>query len=348
MKRVAIGLSGGVDSATSVALLKEQGYEVVGITFKFIDEFEQTDAINAAKKLEIEHHVIDYREEFKKTVLDKFITDYSRGITPNPCVTCNRDAKLLFLYQQMQKLDCEYIATGHYAKLVDGHLFKSKDENKDQTYFLSQVPKEILSKLLLPLEGLEKNQVREIAKKYDLEVATKKDSTDVCFLGQKNLKDFLEEYIQNKPGDVVNIENNKVIGKHNGLMNYTIGQRKGLNIGGTEERMFVVGKNLEENILYICLGENSDYLISTSCHVDKVNYLGDEKVTKCTAKFRYRQKEVEVELEWLNDKEVIVKYPQGVKRVTPGQACVFYNKEECLGGGIIKEVRKEDKKLWYI
>ena len=131
-------------------------------------------------------------------------------------------------------------------------------------------------------------------------------------------------------------------------MNYTIGQRRGLNIGGTDDKMFVVGKDLKKNILYICLGEDNDYLISTSCLVDNINYLGDKKIEKCTAKFRYRQKDIDVELEWLYNKEVLVKYPQGVKAVTPGQACVFYDKEECLGGGIIKEVRKNGKKLWYL
>lgn len=348
MKRVAIGLSGGVDSATSVALLQKQGYEVVGITFKFIDNFDEEDSVMAAKTLGIEHHIIDYRKEFKEKVLNKFITDYSNGITPNPCVICNKEAKMNFLYQEMKKLNCDYIATGHYAKIKDGHLYKSKDESKDQTYFLCQVPKEILSRLILPLEGLEKSEVRKIASNYNLSAASKKDSTDVCFLGNKSLKEFLMDFIPSKPGDVVNIDTNEVIGKHLGLMNYTIGQRKGLNIGGTEDKMFVAGKDLKNNILYICLGEGNSNLISTSCLVDNVNYLADEKVTKCTAKFRYRQKEVEVELEWINDKQVIVKYPQGVKSVTPGQACVFYNHDECLGGGIIKEVIKDDKKIMFL
>lgn len=348
MKRVAIGISGGVDSATAAALLKEQGYEVVGITFKFTDDFNEDDAVKVAKKLEIEHHVIDYRKEFKETIIDQFIADYNHGITPNPCVMCNKEIKLNFLYKQMLKYNCDFIATGHYSKIINGNLFKSKDENKDQTYFLCEVPKEILEKLILPLEGLEKDEVRLIAEKYNLEVAHKKDSTDVCFLSKTKLKDFLKEYIPNNPGKVINVETNEVMGEHIGLMNYTIGQRRGLNIGGTEEKMFVVGKDISKNILYICLGETNDYLISTSCLIENVNYLKENKVTKCMAKFRYRSKETEVELEWLNNNKVIVKYPQGIKSVTPGQACVFYNKDECLGGGIIKEVRKNDKKLWYV
>ena len=195
---------------------------------------------------------------------------------------------------------------------------------------------------------MEKKDVRKIAEEYDLITAKKKDSTGICFIGERNFKNFLKNYLPNQPGDVINIDTNEVIGKHIGLMNYTIGQRKGLNIGGTKDKMFVVGKDLEKNILYICLGEDNDYLISTSCLVDNINYLGDEKLENVTAKFRYRQEDIPVHLEWLENGEVLVRYEQGVKSVTPGQACVFYNKEECLGGGIIKEVRKNDKKLWYL
>ncbi|MBR2712004.1 MAG: tRNA 2-thiouridine(34) synthase MnmA, partial [Bacilli bacterium] len=204
------------------------------------------------------------------------------------------------------------------------------------------------SNVLFPIGDMVKSDVRKIAEEYDLITAKKKDSTGICFIGERNFKNFLKNYLPNQPGDVVNIETGDVIGKHIGLMNYTIGQRKGLNIGGTKDKMFVVGKDLSKNILYICLGEDNDYLISDSCLVDNVNYLGDTKISECSAKFRYRQKDVPVTLEWLDDGNVIVKYPEGVKSVTPGQACVFYNGEECLGGGIIKEVRKNGQRLWYL
>ncbi|MBQ8132289.1 MAG: tRNA 2-thiouridine(34) synthase MnmA, partial [Bacilli bacterium] len=230
----------------------------------------------------------------------------------------------------------------------DGHLMRSKDQKKDQTYFLCEVSKEQLQNVIFPLGDIEKPEVRKIAEKEGLITAKKKDSTGICFIGERNFTNFLKNYLPNQPGDVVNIDTKEVIGRHIGLMNYTIGQRKGLNIGGTEERMFVVGKDLEKNILYICLGEDNDYLISDSCIVDSINWLGDEKVTKCTAKFRYRQADVDVELEHLENGEILVKYPQGVKSVTPGQACVFYDKEECIGGSIIKEVRKNNEKLWYL
>ncbi len=346
MKRVIIGMSGGVDSSVAIILLKEMGYEVVGVTFKFIDDFDTKDAEEVAKKLSIEHHVIDYRDKFKNKVIDKFINDYSCGLTPNPCINCNRVCKFKYLFENMKKYNCDYIATGHYAKIKDSKIYRSIDLNKDQSYFLYNLPKEYLSKIIFPLEGIDKNKVREIAAKNNLVVANKKDSYDVCFINT-SFKDFISKNTKTAPGEVIDVKTNKVIGKHKGLENYTIGQRKGLNIGGTEDKMFVVGKDVKKNILYIAFGTDNDYLISTSCLVNNINYLGDEKVTKCTAKFRYRQKDIPVELEWL-DKEVLVKYPQGDRAVTPGQSCVFYNGDECLGGGIIKEVRKDNKKLWYL
>lgn len=346
MKRVIIGMSGGVDSSVAIILLKEMGYEVVGVTFKFIDDFDTKDAEEVAKKLSIEHHVIDYRDKFKNKVIDKFINDYSCGLTPNPCINCNRVCKFKYLFENMKKYNCDYIATGHYAKIKDSKIYRSIDLNKDQSYFLYNLPKEYLSKIIFPLEGIDKNKVREIAAKNNLVVANKKDSYDVCFINT-SFKDFISKNTKTAPGEVIDVKTNKVIGKHKGLENYTIGQRKGLNIGGTEDKMFVVGKDVKKNILYIAFGTDNDYLISTSCLVNNINYLGDEKVTKCTAKFRYRQKDIPVELEWL-DNEVLVKYPQGDRAVTPGQSCVFYNGDECLGGGIIKEVRKDNKKLWYL
>lgn len=347
MKRVVVGISGGVDSSVTAILLQKDGYEVVGVTFKFTDDFDVNDAVKVCEKLNIEHHVIDYTKEFKEIVIDKFINDYKNGLTPNPCILCNRQVKFNYLYKAMLDLNCDYMATGHYAKVIGGRLYKSIDLNKDQTYFLCEVTKEELSKVLFPLEGISKDIVRNIANEYNLINANKKDSTDVCFITGK-FKDYIMDKINNNKGFVIDVETSKIIGEHNGLNRYTIGQRKGLGIGGTKDRMFAVGKDTKKNILYIALGDTNDYLISDSCIVTSVNWLSDIKIDKCTSKFRYRQEETEVEIEWLNDTEVLVKYPQGVKSVTPGQACVFYNEDECLGGGIIKEVRKDNKKLWYL
>ena len=346
MKRVIIGMSGGVDSSVAIIILKNLGYEVVGITFLFTEDFDPTDAIETAKKLSIEHHVVDYRKEFKKDVIDKFINDYSNGITPNPCVNCNRVCKFKYLFENMKKYNCDYIATGHYAKITNGKLYKSIDNNKDQSYFLYNLPKEMINKIIFPLEGYTKDNIKEIAKKNNLISADKKESYDVCFINNK-FKDYISKKIKNTPGNVINIETNQIIGKHQGLSHYTIGQRKGLNIGGTKDKMYVVGKDIKKNILYICLGEDNDYLYSTECLIDKLNFINEEKVKNCTAKFRYRQTEEPVELEWLEN-EIVVKYKRKIKSITPGQACVFYNKDECLGGGIIKEVRKNNKKIWYL
>ena len=305
------------------------------------------DAKKVCDKLGIPLHRKDFIKEYWDYVFTYFLDELKKGRTPNPDIMCNKYIKFDMFAKEARKLGADYIATGHYARLKDGKLLKARDLNKDQTYFLSQVSKEQLKNVLFPIGDMLKPDVRKIAEEYGLVTADKKDSTGICFIGERNFTNFLKNYLPNQAGDVVNIDTNEVIGRHIGLMNYTIGQRRGLNIGGTEDRMFVVGKDLSKNILYICIGEDNDYLVSDSCVVDTINYLGDEKVTECNAKFRYRQEDIPVTLEWL-DNEVIVKYPQGVKRVTPGQACVFYKGDECLGGGIIKEVRKHGEKLWYL
>lgn len=366
-EKVVIGMSGGVDSSVAAILLKEQGYDVIGLFMRNWDsladgeldgpttstgqcpqEADYDDAKAVCDKLGIPLHRKDFVKEYWDYVFTYFLDELKKGRTPNPDIMCNKYIKFDMFAKEAKKLGADYIATGHYARIKDGKLLRGVDSNKDQTYFLSQVSKEQLKNVLFPVGDLEKPVVRKIAEEYELITAKKKDSTGICFIGERNFKNFLKNYLPNQPGDVINIETNEIVGKHIGLMNYTIGQRKGLNIGGTKDKMFVVGKNLEKNILYICLGEDNDYLISTSCLVNEINYLGEKKLTNVTAKFRYRQDDIPVKLEWLENGEVLVKYPQGVKSVTPGQACVFYNDEECLGGGIIKEVRKNDKKLWYL
>ena len=366
-KKVVVGMSGGVDSSVSAILLQKQGYEVIGLFMRNWDsladgeldgpttstgqcpqEADYDDAKAVCDKLGIPLYRKDFVKEYWDYVFTYFLDELKNGRTPNPDIMCNKYIKFDMFAKEARKLGADYIATGHYARMNNGHLLRGIDSNKDQTYCLSQVSKKQLENVLFPVGDMEKKDVRKIAEEYELITAKKKDSTGICFIGERNFKNFLKNYLPNQPGDVINIDTNEVIGKHIGLMNYTIGQRKGLNIGGTKDKMFVVGKDLEKNVLYICLGEDNDYLISTSCLVDNINYLGDEKLENVTAKFRYRQEDIPVHLEWIENGEVLVRYEQGVKSVTPGQACVFYNKEECLGGGIIKEVRKNDKKLWYL
>lgn len=365
MKKVVIGMSGGVDSSVAAIKLKEQGYEVIGLFMRNWDslanmeydapstsnicpqEEDYNDAKKVCDKLGIPLHRKDFVKEYWDYVFTYFLDELKHGRTPNPDIMCNKYIKFDMFRREAVKLGADFIATGHYARIENGKLLRGVDDNKDQTYFLSQVSKEQLKNVLFPIGDMVKSDVRKIALDNGLITAKKKDSTGICFIGERNFTKFLENYLPNTPGDIVNIDTNEVIGKHIGLMYYTIGQRKGLDIGGTKERMFVVGKDLNKNILYICIGEDNDYLLSDSCIIEDVNYLGDEKLTSCTAKFRYRQKDNPVTLEYLSDGNILVKY-NNVKSVTPGQACVLYNGEECLGGGIIKEVRKNGKKLWYL
>ena len=253
MSKVVIGISGGVDSSVAAYLLQKKGYEVIGITFKFTNDFDEKDAINVCKKLNIEHHIIDYKEIFKEKIINAFINDYKKGITPNPCILCNKEIKINFLYKAMIDYKCDYIATGHYAKIIDGKLYRSEDINKDQTYFLSQVSKKQLNKLLLPLEGLKKEEVREIANNIGLTNANKKDSFDVCFINDSFNK-FIQKEIKPNPGNIIDINSNKIIGTHIGLNNYTIGQRKNVGISGYTKKHFVVGKDIDNNILYVDFG----------------------------------------------------------------------------------------------
>jgi tRNA-specific 2-thiouridylase len=234
------------------------------------------------------------------------------------------------------------------ARLKDGKLLRGIDNNKDQTYFLSQLSSKQLENVLFPVGDLEKKDVRKIAEEYELITAEKKDSTGICFIGERNFKKFLENFLPNTPGDIINIDSNECVGRHIGLMYYTIGQRRGLDLGGNKERLFVIGKDLKKNILYVALGDDNKYLYSTSALIEQVNWINPREITRCTAKFRYRQNDNDVEVKCIDDTHILVTYNQGIKAVTPGQACVLYDGEECLGGGIIKEIYKEEVKLEYL
>ena len=366
-KKVLLGMSGGVDSSVSAIILQEQGYEVIGLFMRNWDagvnndilgnptltnnicpqEQDYNDALSVCKKIGIPLHRIDFVKEYWDYVFTYFLDELKKGRTPNPDIMCNKYIKFDMFVKEAKKLGADFIATGHYARIKDNKLLRAIDDNKDQTYFLSQLSKKQLENVLFPIGDLKKPEVRKIAEEHNLITARKKDSTGICFIGERHFKDFLKNYLPNIPGDIINIETKKRVGEHIGLMYYTIGQRKGLDIGGTKDRLFVVGKDIEKNILYVAEGEDNKYLISDSAVIENVNWISENKPKKCTAKFRYRQPDNEVEIEFVND-EIIVKYPEGVKSVTPGQACVFYDNEECLGGGIIKEVRKNNAKLWYL
>ena len=276
-KKVVIGMSGGVDSSVAAIVLQKQGYEVIGLFMRNWDsmadgefdgapttdlgicpqEVDYNDALAVCEKLGIPLYRKDFIKEYWDYVFTYFLDELKKGRTPNPDIMCNKYIKFDMFVKEAKKLGADYIATGHYARLKDGKLLRAVDRNKDQTYFLCQVSKEQFENVLFPIGDMVKSDVRKIALEYDLVTAKKKDSTGICFIGERNFANFLKNYLPNQPGDIVNIETNEILGKHIGLMNYTIGQRRGLNIGGTDERMFVVGKNLEKNILYVCLGEDN-------------------------------------------------------------------------------------------
>ena len=358
MKKVVVGISGGVDSSVAAILLKKQGYDVIGLFMRNWDstlnndflgnpnlnnnicpqEEDYNDAVKVCEKIGIPLHRVDFVKEYWDYVFTYFLDELKKGRTPNPDVMCNKYIKFDMFAKKAREFGADYIATGHYARMIDGKLYKAKDLNKDQTYFLSQVSKEQLQNVLFPVGELQKSEVRKIAHEYDLITADKKDSTGICFIGERNFKKFLENYLPNNPGVIVDIETGKILGRHSGLMYYTLGQRRGLNIGGTKDRLFVVKKDLNKNILYVASGDENKYLISYSAIIEDVNLL-DELPHECMAKFRYRQEDNKVFVTKQEDGTLLVKYPEGVRAVTPGQACVFYKKDdECLGGGIIKEV----------
>lgn len=359
MKKVVVGMSGGVDSSVAAYLLKKEGYEVVGLFMRNWDstinndilgnpndlddicpqEKDYNDALKVCEKLDIKLYRIDFVKEYWDYVFTYFLDELKKGRTPNPDIMCNKYIKFDMFAKKAKELGADFIATGHYAKIIDGKLYRAKDTNKDQSYFLSQVSKKQFENVLFPLGDLYKSEVRKIAYENGLITAGKKDSTGICFIGERKFKKFLENYLPNNPGDIVNIETNEVLGKHLGLMYYTIGQRRGLNIGGTKSRLFVAKKDLKNNVLYVSEGEENKYLLSYSCEIEDINLLG-ELPTKCTAKFRYRQPDNDVSVRKIENGNLLVKYSEGVRAVTEGQACVFYNGNECIGGGIIKEVFK--------
>lgn len=358
MKNVVIGMSGGVDSSVAAYLLKKQGYNVIGLFMRNWDsvinndflgnpnlnndicpqEEDYNDAVKVCEKLNIPLHRVDFVKEYWDNVFTYFLDELNKGRTPNPDVMCNKYIKFDAFIKKAEELGAYYIATGHYARNIDGKLCKALDENKDQSYFLAYVNKEKFKNVLFPIGNLTKPEVRKIAEELDLVTAQKKDSTGICFIGERNFRNFLHNYLPNMPGDIVDVETNEVLGKHIGLMYYTLGQRKGLDLGGNKEKHYVAKKDLEKNILYVASGDENKYLYTTSAIIEDFNFLTEKKVTSCTCKFRYRQKDVPCQVKYLDDKTIKLTY-NGVKAVTPGQFCVLYDNELCLGGGIIKEAR---------
>lgn len=358
MARVVVGLSGGVDSSVACLFLKQQGYEVIGLFMVNWDEADENgvctsesdfeDVKRVAKTLDIPYYTVNYAKEYKDRVFNYFLEMYEKGFTPNPDVLCNREIKFGPFLEKAMQLGADFIATGHYAKVVekDGmfYLYKAQDDNKDQSYFLNQLNQYQLSKTLFPLSDINKTEVRKIAKQNELVTAEKKDSTGICFIGERNFKKFLKNYLPAKKGKIFDLDG-KEIGTHDGVMYYTIGQRRGLNIGGVtgydDDRWFVVKKDVKNNILYVHCGE-CEQMYSTEILVQNFHWIADkiEDSAQCFVKIRYRQPDQKAILMRLND-DVKIIFDKKQKAVTLGQFAVVYDADGmCYGGGEIKEILK--------
>ncbi|MEI5905728.1 tRNA 2-thiouridine(34) synthase MnmA [Bacillus spongiae] len=362
--RVVVGMSGGVDSSVAALLLKEQGYDVIGIFMKNWDDTDENgvctatedynDVIRVCNQIGIPYYAVNFEKQYWDKVFTYFLDEYKAGRTPNPDVMCNKEIKFKAFLDHAMKLGADYLATGHYAQVEERNgeykMLRGHDHNKDQTYFLNQLNQSQLEKVMFPIGHLEKKKVREIATEAGLATATKKDSTGICFIGERNFKEFLGQYLPAQPGTMETLAG-ELKGKHDGLMYYTIGQRQGLGIGGAGDPWFVVGKDLKRNVLYVEQGFDHESLYSSSITATNISFTSNQiqaKTFTCTAKFRYRQEDHHVTVQLLDNGEAKIIFDKPIRAVTPGQAVVFYQDDICLGGGTIDAIFREEKQLMYV
>jgi tRNA-uridine 2-sulfurtransferase len=343
-KKIVVGMSGGVDSSVSAYLLKKQGMDVIGLFMKNWEEdahcpasrdFEDVAAV--CKKLDIPYYAVNFTQEYKDSVFQDFLEEYRAGYTPNPDVLCNREIKFKVFLEKAKDLDADFLATGHYARIdPDFRLIKGNDPEKDQTYFLHSLSKEILKKILFPIGHLPKSEVRKIAREADLPTSEKKDSTGICFIGERKFTPFLQNYLGTTPGNFENLEG-KILGRHDGLSFYTIGQRKGIKLGGAKKPYYVVGKDLCRNIVFIEQGNDHPSLFSKELFAEKLSWIDTPPSTpfSCRAKIRHRQEDQECEILSLSNNNAHVRFSSSQRAVAPGQFIVFYDHDICLGGGRI-------------
>jgi len=355
--KVIVGMSGGVDSSVAAALLLQQGYRVEGLFMKNWEEDDDSAYCSAAEdladaravcdKLGIELHETNFAAEYWNEVFQHFLDEYRCGRTPNPDVSCNREIKFKVFLEYAAELGAESIATGHYARRVDSdgqaHLCKGRDRDKDQSYFLCEVDEASIRRCLFPLGELCKPEVRKLAAQWKLPTHDKKDSTGICFIGERKFRDFLQRYLPARPGPIVTLEGDQV-GKHHGLMHYTVGQRQGLGIGGqrgyAEEPWYVLRKDLDRNALLVVQGENHPALQSRGLIARMPGWIdgtGPALPLHCCAKTRYRQADFPCRVESVDAEILRVEFEQPQRAVTPGQYVVFYEQERCLGGAPIEQ-----------
>lgn len=351
MSRVVIGMSGGVDSSVAALVLKEVGYDVVGVFMKNWDETgddgvctadaDFDDVRRVCDQIDIPYYTVNFEKEYWERVFVYFLDEYTKGRTPNPDVMCNKEIKFKAFLEKALQLEAEYLATGHYAQISKDSglctLLRGKDLGKDQSYFLYTLGQDQLTKTLFPIGHLSKQEVREKALRANLATARKKDSTGICFIGEKDFKAFLSQFLPAQPGEI-RTPQGKLKGYHDGLMYHTLGQRKGLGIGGAGEPWFVVGKDLTTNTLLVAQGQDHPALYTEGLEAGDLSWvagLRPEGRFECTAKFRYRQPDQRVTVE-LTELGAVVEFHQSQRAITPGQSVVFYDGSICLGGGTIE------------
>lgn len=357
-KKVIVGMSGGVDSSVSAWLLQQQGYQVEGLFMKNWEEDDGEEYCTAADdladaqavcdKLGIKLHKINFAAEYWDNVFEHFLEEYKAGRTPNPDILCNKEIKFkAFLEFAADDLGADYIATGHYVRRADvdgkSQLLRGLDGNKDQSYFLYTLSHQQIAQSLFPVGELEKPEVRRIAEELDLVTAKKKDSTGICFIGERKFRDFLGRYLPAQPGAIETVDG-QVVGEHQGLMYHTLGQRKGLGIGGLKESnddpWYVVDKDVARNRLIVAQGADHPRLISVGLIAQQLHWVDRQPIAaplRCTVKTRYRQTDIPCEIVPRGDDRIEVRFDAPVAAVTPGQSAVFYLGDVCLGGGIIEE-----------
>ncbi|WP_068471187.1 tRNA 2-thiouridine(34) synthase MnmA [Candidatus Protochlamydia phocaeensis] len=352
-KTVIVGMSGGVDSSVSALLLKQQGYRVIGLFMKNWEEkdengvcrsaYDYEDVRRVCEQIDIPYYAVNFVEDYWNQVFTQFLADFKKGLTPNPDILCNREIKFKVFLDKAMELGADYLATGHYCQNVfhDGHpsLVKGMDANKDQTYFLYTLNRRILDKVLFPVGGLEKSEVRNLARQSRLATSEKKDSTGICFIGKRDFRTFLSQYIAMQPGCFETLQGKKV-GQHLGTAYYTLGQRKGLGIGGPGEAWFVVGKDIERGIVFVEQGADHPALYCDELFATDLSWIAEQPPVlpfSCQAKVRYRQIDQPCTIQKIEAGKAWVTFANPQRAVTPGQSIVFYEGTHCLGGGVIQQ-----------